>query len=182
MNEKKATRLENIKQIRVLSDPYRQEILSHLGLLRIPSTAKEIAQSMGEPPSKINYHIKVLENYNFVDIDHTENINGIIAKYYKVAVKNYDFSGKESRTKEKDAAIVNMINNMYDNAKQNYISKVVKTVEANSKKEEAQLLSGKLYLNKEDIEEINLLLERMFKNNKEGREIYSSFFSLVCDD
>lgn len=185
MCDKKSVRLENIKQIRALNDPYRQEILSRIRLLGKPSTAKEIAVSMNEAPSKVNYHLKVLEKYNFVEIDHTDNINGIIAKYYKLTVHQYKFHGKgEHRTKEKDAEFISMVENMYDNAKINYINSIMQSLDKDDEESDSagQLSTGKFYFNNEDIEEINAAFKRLSKNKKEGREVYSVFCSFIRED
>ncbi len=182
MDDSKTLRLENIKQIRALSDPYRQEILAHIHLIGRPATAKEIAVSMKEAPSKVNYHLKVLEKYNFVKIDHTENINGIIAKYYALSAKRFGFEGKgQGRTKEKDAAFINMVETMYNTSKQNYINKIMLALDNDNEKDKGQLASGKFYLSAEDIEQINSLFEKLSKNDKEGKEVHSVFMSIIKD-
>ena len=183
MENKKSLRLENIKQIRAMSDPYRQEIMSHISLIGRPATAKEIAVSMKEAPSKVNYHLKVLEKYNLVKIDHTENINGIIAKYYMLSANQYSFIDKNGdRTKEKDAAFINMIENMYNNSKQNYINKVMIALDSENDEDKGQLASGKFYLSKADIEEINSLFDKLSKQDKAGKKVYSVFMSIISDN
>ena len=180
MNDSKTLKIENIKQIRVISDPYRWEILSHIKLIGRPATSKEIAVSMKEAPSKINYHLKVLEKYNFVTIDHTENINGIIAKYYTLSAKRYDFTGEDkTRTKEKEAALLNMVEGMYNNSKQKYFNKAMMAQNDKCDEDMAQLLSAKFYLSKEDVEEINSMFEKLSNNKKEDKDVYSVFMSII---
>ncbi|QMS85313.1 winged helix-turn-helix domain-containing protein [Candidatus Xianfuyuplasma coldseepsis] len=90
--------LHTDKEVRIAFDPYRIKILRLFILHKGEAmTAKQVADHLGEPPSKINYHIKKLESIDILQLDHTENINGILAKYYvlpydTVAMKSEEIS------------------------------------------------------------------------------------------
>lgn len=76
------------QQVRVAFDPYRMRIIETYFKLRQPMTAKQAADILEEPPSKVNYHIKKLHDLDLLEIDRIESINGIQAKYYRLKYKN----------------------------------------------------------------------------------------------
>jgi len=181
MSDRSVRVLDNIKEIRAINDPYRQEILFAMGIIDRPATSKEIATKMNEPPSKVNYHIKVLEKYNFVELDHTENINGIIAKYYKGVDINLDLRMKDGGS-GKEREIAHMIQTVFNGARDNYLNRFTEITakEDDENKEEKGMLSSTLiYLTKEEAEEIKTLFFKFSENEKEGRELYNIFLSFI---
>lgn len=71
------------KEVRIFADPYRSRIMEVFFIHKGKSfTSKQIADMMGEAPSKVNYHIKKLVSIDVLHIDHTEKINGITASFY----------------------------------------------------------------------------------------------------
>lgn len=181
MSDRTVRVLDNIKEIRAINDPYRQEILFTMGIIDRPATSKEIATKMNEPPSKVNYHLKVLEQYNFVELDHTENINGIIAKYYKRADINLDLklkTGESARERE----IAHMIETVFNRARDKYLDRFmdVSSEDGEYKNEEKGMLSSTmLYLSKEDVEEVTKLFRKLSENKKDGKVLYNFFLSFI---
>lgn len=64
-------------------NPARQDILRLLELAGRPMTPKELADKMGISASSVTFHIKKLVGLGVVALDHTEQIRGITARYYK---------------------------------------------------------------------------------------------------
>ena len=64
-------------------NPARQDILRLLQLAGRPMTPKELADKMGISASSVTFHIKKLAELGVVALDHTEQIRGITARYYK---------------------------------------------------------------------------------------------------
>lgn len=173
--------LDNIKEIRALSDPYRQEILFAMTALDRPATSKEIATKMKEPPSKVNYHLKVLEKYNFVELDHTKNINGIIAKYYVSTVNNIDVKMKPGE-EDKERAFYYMIETIFNSARDKYLKRAseMSSLEDDEKNKEKGMVSTLMvYLSEEEKNEVKALVNRFSNNEKEGREPYNLFISMI---
>ena len=135
MPEKNIKYITTLKEIRVINDPYRREILTTIALLDKPATAKEISVYMNEPPSKVNYHVGILFKYGFIDLHHTENINGIIAKFYSKSLAEFKIKieGKNSKTKEV-SALRDIIASTFDMARDRYITRIANrpTVKKNS--------------------------------------------------
>lgn len=64
-------------------NPARQDILRLLQLAGRPMTPKELADKMGISASSVTFHIKKLVELGVAALDHTEQIRGITARYYK---------------------------------------------------------------------------------------------------
>ncbi len=75
--------MKNDDDIKMLLHPYRQKIFFVFQDYQEALTAKQMADELKEPPSKVNYHMKKLEEFGALEIIKTESINGIIAKYYR---------------------------------------------------------------------------------------------------
>lgn len=75
--------LHTDKEVRIAFDPYRMRILEVFFIhKKKPMTAKMVADILDELPSKVNYHIQQLVKIDVLELDHTELIFGITAKYY----------------------------------------------------------------------------------------------------
>ena len=80
----RSIRLTTLKQLKVYMDPVRQQILRTMEILAEPVTAKKLADKMGVTPSSAKHHLTQLERIGLVCVDHTEQIHGITAVFYRV--------------------------------------------------------------------------------------------------
>lgn len=163
-------------EIRAFSDPYRFKILTNLWKFQKPATVKQIADAMGEVPAKVHYHVKKLEKVGILELSHTKEINGIIAKYYKTTAGSFRIKGSEFNPSvargmlNKTQTIIAML---YDESKEvflNYLDKKSKSIsdEKNKMQIEMGLISkSELYLTDNEVEEFEKLLEKVktFVNN-----------------
>lgn len=78
-----------MEQIKTFSDPYRIKILNYFIDFNRPATVKQIADAMNEVPSKVHYHIKKMQKSNILTLVYTEEINGIVAKFYEPTAKTF---------------------------------------------------------------------------------------------
>lgn len=188
MSDDKVKVLKTIKEIRVFNDPYRKEILKTLSLLSRPATAKEVAVEMNESPSKVNYHMGILLKYGFIDLHHTKSINGITAKYYNLAMDVVKVQMDNPKNKDTAlSAVQEMISSTFDNERDNYIKHLDKHI----KDEEGNICEDhpgeyfdfintkKIYMNAEEYKEFVGFMKNLSDKDKEGREVYSLFSSLI---
>ncbi len=179
--------ITTLKEVRIINDPYRQEILKTLDFAGKPLTAKEIAVIMGESPSKVNYHVGILAKHDFIKLDHTKTINGIIAKYYKMPTVSYSIQLEGKNSKEKEmSALRDIIVSVFNSARDIYVSQLAKSmdkVKEESKedrsKEDDFLLSKKVYLSEDDRRELVSIFEKATKNTKEDGELHNLFISTI---
>jgi DNA-binding transcriptional ArsR family regulator len=82
-------RLTDLAQIKVLADPLRIRILELLGEER---TTKQVADILGEPPTRLYHHVAALERVGLVRLARTGQSRGAVEKYYVAVAKA--FSGE----------------------------------------------------------------------------------------
>lgn len=82
-------KIQTDEEIKIFSDPYRMKIINAYIKAGKPLTVKGVADLMGEVPAKVHYHVKKLLSVDILALDHTEVINGITAKYYKLTTENF---------------------------------------------------------------------------------------------
>jgi DNA-binding transcriptional ArsR family regulator len=82
----KITSLETLK---VLADPFRIQIIE---LLAGPQTVKTVAQQLGVTPTKLYYHINMLEQHGLIRVISTRVVSGILEKSYQNTAKSFEAS------------------------------------------------------------------------------------------
>ncbi len=160
--------LTTLKEIKAFSDPYRMIIMKHYYTLAKPATVKQIADCMGEVPAKVHYHFKKLESVGILVLDHTEEINGIIAKYYEPTAKSFQIQNNEIGNvtfNNKLNKAESKVSNTYDESKivfMNNISKDDKGVLNHIEMNEVELTESEYH------EIIELIKSKV--NNKKNTE------------
>ncbi|HKL10827.1 MAG TPA: helix-turn-helix domain-containing protein [Clostridia bacterium] len=77
--------LHELEQIKAVSNSYRIQVIKAFG--GDLATAKTIADKMGEPHAKVNYHIKELLNVGVLELVEEKVRLGIVEKFYKPSAK-----------------------------------------------------------------------------------------------
>lgn len=70
------------KELDIYVNPRRQELLRLMQILNVPVTPKELSRRMGISASSVQYHIGKLLELGAVQLHHTEQVNGITARFY----------------------------------------------------------------------------------------------------
>ncbi|MEV4411024.1 helix-turn-helix domain-containing protein [Catellatospora sp. NPDC049609] len=85
--------IEDVSTLKALADPIRMAILE-LAMTEPGRTwtAKEFAGIVGISPTKIYYHLNLLEQHDLVQIRDTRVVNGIIEKQYGAGQLDLTFS------------------------------------------------------------------------------------------
>lgn len=78
-------KLTTKKELEIFMNPVRQQLLRQLEISKGPMTPKMLADKLGISASGVQHHIKKLISLGVILLDHTEQINGITASFYKPA-------------------------------------------------------------------------------------------------
>lgn len=92
---KKELKITKDEEVKIIFDPLRKKIMLVYLKRKEALTAKQVATILDISPSKINYHIKKLVDFGALQLNNTESINGIIAKYYICPYETIMFKGGE---------------------------------------------------------------------------------------
>lgn len=93
--------LKTSEEIKIMSDPLRLTIYKTFHKFGRPATAKEVADELGLAPAKVHYHVQKMLSIAILELDHTQEINGIIAKFFKVTADSFviDYSNISDKVK-----------------------------------------------------------------------------------
>jgi DNA-binding transcriptional ArsR family regulator len=106
-------RITTLETLKVFSDPLRQQIIEVL--LDDSKTVKQIAAELDLAPTKLYYHVNLLEEHGLIRVTETRIVSGIIEKHYQSAARGFEINrplltpGQNSGDDAIDAAIDAMI-------------------------------------------------------------------------
>src|SRR5262245_16404794 len=93
--------LSDLEQIRVLADPLRLRILEEL--CTEERTTKQVAQRLGEKPTKLYHHVEALERVGLIRLARTRQNRGTIEKYYIAVARQFKADSRIFSVAEADS-------------------------------------------------------------------------------
>jgi hypothetical protein len=79
--------ITDLGQVRVLADPFRLRLLGAFG--PGPRTTKQVAQQLGEKPTKLYHHVEALERVGLLALKETRPNRGTLEKYYQAVASRF---------------------------------------------------------------------------------------------
>lgn len=79
--------IRDLEAAKAIHDPLRLQIIEVL--LHSPLTVKQIAEKLGLSPSKLYYHVNMLEKHDLIRVVDTTVQGNLIEKHYWVTAYNY---------------------------------------------------------------------------------------------
>lgn len=178
-------------EFKLISDPYRMKILDTMAVNDGPMTVKMIATELNEVPAKVHYHVKKLLAADILNLDHTEQINGITAKYYKVKYTHFQIDMDDAQTdKMKEIQVDNvtkLVLSKIDAFRDDFVQRakdIKLQPDAYKNKEEDGFISKvDLYLTAEEMDEyrteINNITKKYHKKDP-NKKRYSTFVGIIA--
>ncbi len=160
--------LKTTEEIKAISDPYRFKIIATFSSFVDGATASQIAEKLGEVPSKVYYHIKKLEKAGILEVVNTEIINGIVAKYYKPTAETFTIEADDENSPNPflKSETEKMLKSVYNES----LSKLSQAIEVKSTVGYPMVSSAnEIYVTPEDLEELKEVFSRL-RSKKEKRE------------
>ena len=84
--------LSDLKQVKALADPLRQSVLGAFG--GEPKTTKQIAEGLGEKPTKLYHHVETLEQVGLLKLVKKRQNRGTVEKYYQAVAGKFTVDPK----------------------------------------------------------------------------------------
>ena len=107
--------IKDIETLKVLSHPQRLEILRNFD---VPRTVKEVAERIEADPTKLYYHVRLLEKANIIIVVETNVVAGIIEKTYQASAKGFRVDEELIMGSElEDDDYTNLVNAVYDSSR-----------------------------------------------------------------
>lgn len=104
------------KDLLTYMNPVRQELLRFLMVSREPMTSKMLADRLQISASGVQHHLEKLKALELVELDHTEMIHGITARFYKAtsATVQIGLDRDKTLTSQKQVLLQQAIARTYD--------------------------------------------------------------------
>ena len=105
--------VSSAEQLKTISDPLRMGILESVGSEAL--TVKQIAARLGQPVTKLYYHVSALEEAGFIVVVDTRIKSGIVEKYYRIAADTIQVDRRLlSQSDGRDAALQTVFSALFD--------------------------------------------------------------------
>lgn len=85
--EPQASKTIRLEDLKLLSDPLRAHLVE--ALIGRALTVKALAARFDLPPTRLYYHINLLEKHGFVQVADTRWVSGILEKHYRATARQY---------------------------------------------------------------------------------------------
>ncbi|MCG8460223.1 MAG: helix-turn-helix domain-containing protein, partial [Holophagales bacterium] len=79
--------ITELEQLKVLADPLRSRILERFA--ERARTTKQVAASLGEPPTKLYHHVDALERAGLIELVATRQNRGTLEKHYRAVARTF---------------------------------------------------------------------------------------------
>lgn len=174
--EKRILKITDESAYRIVMEPYRLKIMEEFESYGRPATVKEIADVIGDSAAKVSYHVKKMIGIDLFELDHTESINGITAKYYKLKYDDIEIklSKSDSNVEDKISEYSKLLYSLLDNFKEK-IKTELGNLEMLEDKNKCTMTSTNLFMTDEEAEifeeEYKALIYK-YKQNSEGKKRY----------
>jgi DNA-binding transcriptional ArsR family regulator len=84
--QQEAFKIADIESLKAITHPLRLQLLERL---KKAQTVKELAAALDTPPTKLYYHVNLLEEKGFIQVVETQIVSGIIEKQYQAVARQY---------------------------------------------------------------------------------------------
>ena len=157
--------IEDVETLKVLAHPQRLEILRNM---EHPRTVKEVAERIKADPTKLYYHVRMMEKAGIIRITDTNVVSGIIEKQYQVVARGYKVAeGLVTAESIDDGTLTDLADSIFDSTQH----MLRKSVQAGLFKPDGQypyqtsaLLTDMFRLNDDQLREFNEQMQAISDN------------------
>ena len=93
----------DVDTIKALADPTRLAILRALSRDRMPKSAKELAEDLDQPQTKLYRHLKVLQEAGLIEAAETRVVSGIVETKYRAMQSGVSINPSEHPDETREA-------------------------------------------------------------------------------
>lgn len=118
--------LTDLEAVKAIADPLRNQIIEVLS--PAPMTVNQIAEKLGLAPSKLYYHVNMLEKYGFLIVVDTTVRGNILEKHYWITAYDYDIEKNllnfNVTTTDGKENIINMFLTTLDTTREDFVRSI----------------------------------------------------------
>ncbi|MCH3918558.1 MAG: helix-turn-helix domain-containing protein [Spirochaetia bacterium] len=161
-------------QLRIYMQPLRQKILRLLSI-KGPMTAKMVADTLSITSSSAKHHLLRLESIGVVEVDHTQQIHGITATFFRNAPVTVSLGSDFSEDREI------LAQDLLRDVQEGFFRKIHNAKKGQSSSFEGDMLTGVLHLTQSEADELYELIRTYISSHETKKEESLPFvYSLVA--
>jgi DNA-binding transcriptional ArsR family regulator len=153
--------ISDLEQVKALAHPLRVRIIEALASSE-PMTTKQVADFLGEKPTRLYHHVDLLKKAGLIRLTHTRKNRGTTEKYYEAIARQFraaaDLFSDESSDDQKNA-LRPMIHTILDSTTAELLRLVDSHQPGDVLEEEGLLSYIEMHLPQEQIEEVQQKLK-----------------------
>ncbi len=167
MTEKKSSnpadsyQISDLEQVKALAHPLRMRILETL-VVSDPMTTKQVAEALGEKPTRLYHHVDKLEKVGLIRLTHTKQNRGATEKYYEAIARSFRAGAElfsEGSTGEQEAAFIPMIRTIFDTTTNELMRLVTAQESAKLVEDEGVLSYIEMHLTQDEVDNVQQKLQ-----------------------
>lgn len=166
--------LTSLEEIKVFTDSFRMKILFEFD--EEPLTVKQLADRLGEVPSKVHYHVKELERIGVLEIVNKKEKSGIIEKYYFPTAEKF----RVEKVVEKEEGWKEHIESLKETMFKNVAEDFGKYLSKRRDDDKEILNYGILHLTDEEVDELKKKVEELIERSsaRKDKQAYTYIIGL----
>lgn len=158
--------LRDLEQIKAISHPYRVEVFESFDGEQ-PQSAKQVAEKLGEPHAKVNYHIKSLLKVGILQLVEEKVKSGIIEKYYLPTAKKLVIDKSFMQSLDEDT--LQSLNQVSISLFEKISSDFYRALEGPQEQTKFINYLTDYYLTQDEVKELMAEIEELVKKKLEGK-------------
>lgn len=160
--------LSSKEELNIYMSPQRQQLLRIMRIAGKPMTAKALADRLGISASSAAHHISKLVRLEVVEQDHTETVNGILARYFRLADATVSIGShkEDGLGGERNVIIQNMLLNTLNGMNEGIKWARRSGIPNESLGDYGDCISGVMHLKPEDARELLKLIKKYINSHE----------------
>ena len=159
-------RISDLEQVKALAHPLRMRIIEALAASE-PMTTKQVAESLGEKPTRLYHHVDLLQKAGLIRLTHTRRNRGTTEKYYEAIARQFRADAdlfSDETTDDRGSALRPMIRTVFDNSMSELL-RLLDTHRADKLLEDEGLLGYiEMHLTQEQIDDVQQKLKDVLQH------------------
>lgn len=125
---RKTFNLKSLEQVKILAHPLRVQLLEAFSCE--PRTAKQVAELLGQQPTKLYHHVDALERAGLIKLVKTQKKRGTLEKYYRTVANRFAVDSKLFQMKAQGKEVLGDFQAMFASMFENTLSEVNQSIAA----------------------------------------------------
>ena len=157
--------MSELQQVRALADPLRLRLLAAFGQER---TTKQVAELIGERPTRLYHHVEALEKVGLIRLSRTRQNRGTLEKYFLAVARSFQVDsgmfGKEETRAEGEQSMQSVLAAVFDETKGELQELLAKADLENLLEEEGILSYVEIHASEEFVGKLQKRIKRLLRD------------------